>query len=99
MIELTWDVDADFESGLRGLIIERDGKVIGQLPEKKSLGRFGRALFQLMSYHDTPEQPLPALRFLDKAPTPGAQHTYRVIAINSVGLKSAPSKAAQQLPL
>ena len=39
-----------------------------------------------MSYHDTPEAPMPEMRFEDKDPKPGAR--YRVIAINSVGLRS-----------
>jgi hypothetical protein len=85
--EITWDVEADFESGLRGFIIQRDGKELATLPEK-GVGRFGRPLFQVMSYHDTPERPLPALRYIDRSATPGTQHVYRIIAVNSVGLRS-----------
>lgn len=92
-IEVSWDAEADFESGLQGFIVERDGKEIARLPEKP-MGRFGRPLFQRMSYHDTPEKPLPEMRFLDRTATPGAKHSYRVLAVNSVGLKSKPSKAA-----
>ena len=91
--ELTWDAAADFESGLAGFVIERDGQELARLPEKP-VGRFGRALFQPMSYHDTPEKPkdgaLPAMRFVDTTAKLGAKHVYRVIAINSVGLKSTP---------
>ena len=47
-----------------------------------------------MSYHDTPEKPLPAMRFLDRTAKPGTKHSYRIIAVNSVGLKSKPSKVA-----
>jgi hypothetical protein len=90
-VEITWDAAADFESGLKGFIITRNGKEIATLPEK-AIGRFGRPLFQPMSYHDTPEQPLPAMRFVDQSPAAGANHDYRVFAINSVGLKSAASK-------
>ena len=85
--EITWDADADLESGLRGFIVQRDGKDLATLPEK-SAGRFGRPLFQAMSYHDTPERPLPAMRFLDRTATPGTSPVYRVFAVNSVGLKS-----------
>jgi uncharacterized protein (TIGR03067 family) len=92
-VELTWDADADFESGLRGFIVQRDGKELAKLPEK-GIGRFGRALFQTMSYHDTPELPLPEMRFLDKTAAPGANHDYQVIAVNGVGLKSGPVKVA-----
>ena len=57
------------------------------MPEKP-VGKFGRPLFQTMSFHDTPEPPLPAMRYVDTTAKPGAKHEYRVIAINSVGLKS-----------
>jgi hypothetical protein len=87
--DITWQADADFESGISGFVIERDGKEIGHVPEKP-VGRFGRPLFQVMSYHDTPEAPVPEMRFRDPNPVPGAR--YRVIAINSAGLRSKPSK-------
>ena len=89
--EITWDAEADLESGLSGFIILRDGKELAKLPEK-SVGRFGRPLFQTMSYHDTPEKPLPAMKYLDKTAKEGAKHTYEVIAVNGVGLKSKPGK-------
>lgn len=92
-VELTWDAEADFESGLKAFVIQRDGKEVGQLPEKP-VGRFGRALFQSMSYHDTPERPLPAMRFLDRTAKAGEKYEYRVIAVNGVGLKSKPSGSA-----
>ena len=87
---LTWDATADFESGLRNFVIVRDGEEIGQLPAKP-VGRFGRPLFQQMSYHDTPEKPLPVMRFLDPNGPPGAK--YEVMAVNSLGLKSAGTTA------
>lgn len=84
-VVVTWDAQADFESGLRAFEILRDGKVVAQVPEKPS-GKFGKALFQGMTYSDTPELPLSAMRFLDKEGS--ATATYRVIAVNSSGLKS-----------
>lgn len=87
-VAVQWTAEADFESGLQQFIILRDGKEIGRVPEKP-LGKFGRPLFQSMSYHDTPEKPLPEMRFLDKT-TNGADPAakYHVIAINSAGLSS-----------
>ena len=79
---------ADFESGLQQFIIERDGKALTQVPEKP-VGKFGRPLFQTMSFHDTPELPLPEMRYVDTTAAPHAKHEYRVIAINGVGLKSS----------
>lgn len=89
-IEITWEAEADFESGLQAFVIQRDGKDLAQVPEKP-VGRFGKPLFQAMSYHDTPEKPLPEMRFLDRAARPGDKHEYRIIAINSAGRKSEPS--------
>jgi hypothetical protein len=90
-IEITWDAAADFESGIQQFAILRDGEQIGLVPEKPK-GSFGRPLFQRMSFHDTPEEPLPAMAFVDKAPLAGKAHVYSVITINSVGLKSEPGK-------
>jgi len=92
-VEITWDAEADFESGLQAFVIQRDGKDLVQVPEKP-VGRFGRPLFQAMSYHDTPEKPLSVMRYVDRDAKPGINHEYRVIAVNGVGLKSAPSPLA-----
>jgi hypothetical protein len=92
-VVVTWEAEADFESGLRAFVIRRDGKDLATLPEKP-VGRFGRPLWQAMSYHDTPEKPLPAMRFVDRAPEPGAKHEYRVVAVNGRELRSEPSAPA-----
>jgi hypothetical protein len=55
---ITWDATADFESGIGGFIVLRDGKEFAKVPENP-IGKFGRPLFQSMTYHDTPDQPLP----------------------------------------
>jgi len=91
-LELTWDCQADLESGLRGFLIVRDGKRVAQLPEKVN-SRHGRPLFQGLSYHDTPESPLPEMKFLDK--NTGSKGRYQVIAINGAGLHSKPSQEIQ----
>ena len=93
-VEVTWTGQADVESGLRQFIIRRDGREIGRVP-MEPVGRFGRPLFQSMSYHDTPEKPLPAMRFVDAAGGAGKTAEYRVIAVNGVGLESDPSPAVQ----
>lgn len=90
--EIAWDASADLESGVRGFIVQRDGKELARVPEKP-VGRFGKPLFQTMSYHDTPEKPLPQMRFLDRSARPGEKHTYRVIAVNGAGLESPPTSA------
>ena len=92
-VEITWEAQADFESGIAAFLIVRDGVELARVPEKP-VGRFGRPLFQSMSYHDTPEPPLPEMRFLDTTAEPGTKHQYRVIAVNSAWLRSEPSEPA-----
>jgi poly(3-hydroxybutyrate) depolymerase len=91
-VELIWEADADFESGLQSFVIQRDGQDLAQFP-LKPVGKFGRPLFQQMSYHDTPERPLPEMKYRDATAKPGEMHEYRIIAVNGVGLKSEASKA------
>lgn len=86
-VVITWNAAADLESGIRGFVIERDGKVIAEIPEK-GRRRFGRSLFQGMSYHDTPEAPLPQMRYIDRSATGKPVSDYDVRTINSEGLKS-----------
>jgi hypothetical protein len=88
-VELRWKADADFESGLKGFIIQRDGQDYARVPEK-SVGKFGRPLFQSMSYHDTPEPNAPAMIYVD-AKAGAEKHEYRVVVVNGVDLQSAPS--------
>jgi len=85
--QLTWQAEADLESGLAGFIIERDGKEIAKLPEQPK-NPFGRPIFQGLQYSDTPALPLVPMSYTDKTAEPGKTHTYRVIAVNTVGLKS-----------
>jgi hypothetical protein len=92
-VELSWDAEADFESGLKAFIIQRDGQDLTQVPEKPQ-NRFGRPLFQNMSYGDTPVEPLLDFTFNDEAAKMGQVHQYRVVAVNSAGLRSKPSRAA-----
>ena len=96
-VELRWDSQADLESGLASFVIERDGKFLANYPEKSS-NPFGRPVFQNLQYSDTPTQPLVPMRFTDTTSQPGEKHTYRVVAVNTAGLKSASSAAADPKP-
>ena len=89
-VEITWNAEADFESGIGGFIILRDGQELAKLPEKPN-GKFGRPLFQGKTFHDTPTQPLARMQYTDATAQPGETHVYSVITVNSVGLKSEPS--------
>ena len=84
---LSWEARADFESGLSHFIIERDGEIIGTVPEEPG-NRFGRPLFQGLQYSDTPAFPLIEMKFTDKHAKEGKKHAYRVVSVNTVGLRS-----------
>jgi pimeloyl-ACP methyl ester carboxylesterase len=85
--ELTWECEADLESGLAAFVIERDGVVLAKLPEAGT-NPFGRPVFQNLSYSDTPTQPLVEMRYTDKTAEAGKTYQYRIIAVNTVGLES-----------
>ena len=67
---------------------ERDGRPLARVPEKPQ-GRFGRPLFQGMSYGDTPERPV--RRAGDRRPPvavrDGAAHPFQAIAEPDVALE------------
>tara|TARA_B100000123_G_C25507586_1_gene330762 strand:- start:207 stop:536 length:330 start_codon:yes stop_codon:yes gene_type:complete len=85
---LTWEAEADLESGLSHFIIKKNGKEIAQVPEKPT-NRFGRPLFQGLQYSDTPLFPLIEMKYINH--TAQMITKYEVIAVNTVGLKSKPS--------
>jgi hypothetical protein len=89
-VTLSWEPVADLESGLAGFVVERDGNVLATVPAEAK-NPFGRPLFQNLQYSDTPTQPLAEPRYTDTTAKPGVKHVYRVRAVNTVGLESAPS--------
>ena len=91
-VELTWDAEVDFESGLAAFLIERDGQPLAQFQETPK-NNFGRPLFQNMSYGDTPVAPLLDFQFTDKTAQAGEKHAYRIVSVNSAGLRSVASQA------
>lgn len=91
--QLTWDAEADLESGLATFVIERDGKALATVPEQGK-NPFGRPVFQNLQYSDTPTQPLVPMAFADRTAEAGKEYSYRVVAVNTVGLKSKPSAEA-----
>jgi pimeloyl-ACP methyl ester carboxylesterase len=90
---ITWDAEADFESGIAAFIIERDGREIGRVPEKPA-GSIGRPIFQKNGYSDSPTPPLAEMRYKVAAAEAGKKHSYTVRTVNSTGVPSEPSAAA-----
>jgi hypothetical protein len=91
--KLTWEAEADLESGLASFIIERDGQFLANVPAEGK-NPFGRPIFQALQYSDTPTQPLVPMEFTDNKAESGKKYAYRVLAVNTVGLKSKPSAEA-----
>lgn len=90
---LKWNQRADFESGVGGFDIQIDGKTIATLPEKPS-GNFGRPLFQKMSYHDTPETPVPPMELVLPGQQAPAGASLVIVARNAVGLPTKSDSVA-----
>lgn len=84
---ITWQAEADLESGLAHFLLERDGQPLARVPAE-SKNPFGRPIFQGLQYSDTPTQPLIPMHYTDTTAEAGRKHEYRVIAVNTVGLKS-----------
>jgi len=93
-VRVEWTAEADFETGLAGFVILRNGTEVARVPDKP-MGRFGKGLYQTMSYHDTPEKPLPRMRYLDPAGDLATEPRYEVQAINSLGARSASAIAVR----
>ena len=84
---LTWDAEADFESGIAYFIIKRDGEQIARVPDKAGNPE-SRPVFQDMRNSDTPTLPLRKMEYTDENMTPGKTHVYEVTSVNTVGLES-----------
>ena len=90
---LTWNAEADPESGIAYFIIERNGQEIATLPGEPG-NPLSRAVFQGMRNSDTPLLPLREMYFYDTLSIPGRTHKYRVFSVNTAGLKSKASETA-----
>lgn len=88
---LLWRCRADPESGLAHFLIHCDGTLVARVPEK-GRNRFGRPVFQGLQYSDTPTQPLVKMEY--EIPASEESRRYRVIAVNTVGLKSKASRVS-----
>ena len=97
--KVTWDAEADFESGIGHFIILRDKKYYARVPKEPLLRFQVRPLFQsgyINSYNDSPVDPVPEMSFIDSLAI--GKHRYTVISVNSVGLPSLISDGATPLP-
>jgi len=91
---ITWEADADFESGIHHFIIMRDGRELGNWPAVNQVRFQVRPNFQagwMNSYGDAPGYPPREMRFEDPNRKDNRKVSYQVISVNTVGLKSEPA--------
>jgi hypothetical protein len=93
--ELSWEAEADLESGLAAFIIERDGVEFARVPKNLSGYLYGRPTFQRVGYGDAPTLPLVEMCYSDHRLKWFRKHSYAVRAVNSAGLKSEPAPAVE----
>ncbi len=96
---LTWEADADFESGIHHFIIMRDGRELGNWPAVNQVRFQERPNFQagwMNSYGDAPMYPTREMTFEDPNRKDNLPVTYSVIEVNTVGLKSEPATIQTQ---
>lgn len=90
---LTWEAEADLQSGIEKFIVRRNGRFLAEI-KGSGKNRFGRPLFQNLLYSDAPVQPLAKMEFTDT--TAGDNpHRYEIITVNTVGLKSRATGAVR----
>ena len=75
----------------------RDGQELAKLP-KTPVDRFGRPLFQSMTYHEHTGLAFAGNPILRRNLQLVAKHSYQIITVNSVGLKSEPSIKTEPHP-
>lgn len=85
-VRLTWNAEADLESGIQSFDIYRDDQKIGSY--KSAPG-----YFQTGNYGDEPDPDQPVMTFIDAGPGTGT-HAYRIATVNWLGLASMKSDAA-----
>jgi hypothetical protein len=85
---LSWDCDADLESGLSHMILLRQGKPIAEI---RATGNhpFGRQILQGLQYSDTPTLPLTPMTYAIADFSDGTEDEYQLVAVNTAGLQSA----------
>jgi pimeloyl-ACP methyl ester carboxylesterase len=86
-IEVTWNADADIESGIAHFNIYKNGILAGRIPSEKD--------FQTFGYGDEPnEKNLPVMKFTLEGIDSKAKARITITTVNKAGLESVKSKKA-----
>ena len=92
---LLWSAKADLESGIGKFLIYRGENLVAEI-KSSSPNRYGREIFQNLLYSDTPTLPLNRMEFQIPEAESGELHEYRIVSVNTVGLRSEPSVTAER---
>ena len=75
--------------------------------KEKPIGKLARPLFPSMTYHDTPSQPMPQMRYVDTSAKAGEKHSYSIVSVQqrwieiaafSPGVRPVTMRASTALP-
>jgi pimeloyl-ACP methyl ester carboxylesterase len=91
-VNLTWDAEADLESGLKTFNVYRDGKLVGSFAGPTNNAAKGS--FQIGNYGDEAEPATPQMTFTDTK-APAGRRRYEVTSVNWAGLESPRSAPAR----
>lgn len=88
---LKWSAIADIESGLKQIVVYKNGEKFATVGGEKTKGN-GMGFVQIWNYGDEPEPKAPKFAFTDAAGKAGDK--YEVVAVNHAGLESKKSETA-----
>lgn len=84
-VVISWQADADIESGIKGFNIYRNNKVINKDSIQSEWN------FEI-DYHDNPKEIHDKFEFIDRNITKTREYRYQVSIVNQAGLESTKSK-------
>jgi hypothetical protein len=99
-VEISWQAEADLESGVGHFVVLRDGQELGNCPAVNLVRFQVLPNFQagwINSYNDAPANPVPEMRFIDPWPKDNKPHVYTVVSVNTAGLRSRMSEAVRSV--
>ena len=93
-VVITWQAQADPESGIRRFLVYRDGRQIGEVGGRVDKGWNPNGNYHAWNYSDQPLQgvELPAMQFEDHSPGRSATAKYQIATENQSRLSSSLSQ-------
>ena len=84
---ITWEAEADLESGIAYFVIVGDDKEIATV-RNENVNPFSRPVFQGINNSDSPLQPLQKMSYTDTIAISNNIYVFTMYSVNTVGLRS-----------